>query len=101
MWDESTEYQLNGTTTRKVFETPSSLFVDPKTGMYQSSSGTQDLEWCKRVIEGKYLEKAGWGKFAKSHPVYPFLCDTSIFTRHITTDGIQFPLEIPKKFLKK
>ena len=97
MWNESPEYQVNGTVTRRVFETPNGMFYDPETRAQTSNSGTQDLEWCRRVIQEDHFTKAGWPDYAKKE--FPFLVDTNIFCKHITNDGIQFPLEIPKKFL--
>ncbi len=97
MWKESPEYQVSGTTTRRVFETPSSAFYDPVTKARESNAGTQDLNWCKRVIDGKYLEKAGWHEYQKMK--YPFLVDTNIFVKHITQEGVQFPLAVPDKFI--
>jgi hypothetical protein len=65
------------------------MWFDPETGNYNSLSGTTDLEWCTRVIEGGYLAKAGWKAIAKKK--YPFLVDTTLFCKHINPDGEQFP----------
>jgi hypothetical protein len=92
MWDESEEYQLENTITRRVFETPrKTWFVPGDNGrdFVNTYSGTSDLYWCKRVMEEKMFKKAGWPKFQRKK--YPFLCDTSIFCRHIQPDGRQFP----------
>ena len=92
MWEESEQYEsLGKRVTRKVFETPSKVYKDPKTGaVLATGSGTSDLHWCKRVIEEKVLERAGWPKIARRK--YPFLCDTNIFCRHIDlTSGAQYP----------
>jgi hypothetical protein len=99
MWRESPEYIVSGTTTRRVFETPGRNIYDPARGGMVSETGTQDLEWCKTVISGNFLEKAGWGQFVKKHPKYPFLVDTNLFVRHISTDGVQFPIEVPSEFI--
>lgn len=97
MWKESPEYVVGGTITRRVFRTPNSVAVDPLSGAHLTNAGTQDLDWCKRVIEGNFLEKAGWPEYQKMQ--YPFLVDTSIFVKHIDVDGIQYPLVIPDKYL--
>jgi hypothetical protein len=98
MWKESPEYVVNGQVTRKVFETPNGLSVDPVSGSYFASMGTQDLQWCQRVIKEKFLEKSGWKKFQNKE--FPFLVDTNIRIGHIDTDGRMFPLRMPKKFIK-
>lgn len=77
---------------RKVFETPKNSWFDPESGRYAGQSGTEDLFWCDRVINENVFEKCGnprWAKFAKMKN--PFLCDTSIFARHIDEDGRQYP----------
>lgn len=92
MWDESPEYVINGRITRRVFESPRKLWVDPETEELVIESATSDLDWCDRVIKGDYIRKAGWNKFADEHdPAHPFLCDTNIFVKHINQDGKQFP----------
>lgn len=95
MWADSEEYQVNGHTTRRVFDTPRRGWFDEATGQFNTSTGTSDLDWCTRVIEGDYLRKAGWGEFADAHPKYPFLVDTrNLFCKHIMPDGTQYPLEL-------
>lgn len=95
MWEEAPEYELGipftstRTTTRRVFDTPREATHDPINRTWATRSGTEDLDFCWRVIENNILTKAGWPKFAKKK--YPILCDTSIFCRHITPDGIQYP----------
>lgn len=89
MWDESAEYVVNGQKTRRVFNTPRELFHDPITGQFNSTTGTSDLDWCTRVMEGKYFEKAGWKKHQKMR--YPFLCDTGIFCKQIDEQGVMYP----------
>lgn len=89
MWDESPEYMAGDTKTRRVFDTPRKLWFDPENGSYNNTSGTSDLDWCTRVMEGKYFEKAGWGEFQKKK--YPFLVDTNIFVKHVDPRGRMFP----------
>ena len=76
---------------KQVFDTPEHVFIDPEKRSVNTVTGTEDLAWCNRVISGKYLHKAGWPAVAKKK--YPFLCDTSIFCRHITMDGQVYPIE--------
>ena len=89
MWKESPEYMAGDTKTRRVFETPRKLWFDPEMGQYNSTTGTSDLDWCTRVMEGRYFEKAGWREYQRKK--YPFLVDTNIFCKHITMDGEMFP----------
>lgn len=89
MWEESEQYALGPQITRRVFESPRKAWQDPVTRSWQTLSGTEDLHWCWRVIEEGVLAKAGWPEYQAKK--YPFLCDTSIFCRHITPDGTMFP----------
>ncbi len=91
MWDESDDYEIfNGTTVRKVFETPARIWTDPESGQEQTQVGTSDLNWCDRVIEGNYFKKAGWSKVGRRK--YPFLVDTKIACKHIDlSSGTQYP----------
>ena len=89
MWEDSEEYQIGSTTTRRVFDTPRHLFFDPETDKYNITTGTSDLAWCTRVMEGEYFAKAGWDKYGDKQ--FPFLVDTQIFCRHIDMGGEQFP----------
>jgi hypothetical protein len=75
-------------TTRRVFENPNKLWYDNE-GNFNTLTGTSDLEWCTRVIEGNYFEKAGWTDFVGKK--YPFLVDTSILVKHIDIDGTIYP----------
>jgi len=91
MWDESPEYRVGSVVTRRVFDQPAYVWYDPQTGIASAHTGTSDLAWCKRVIEGNYIGRAGWPEIAKKK--YPFLVDTNIFCRHITPDGVIYPPE--------
>lgn len=93
MWMDAPEYQIGNMTLRKLFYTPRDMWEDPETQMWNTTSGTSDLEWCDRVIKGNYLRKSGWNKFMDELPDkrYPFVVDTSIFCQHINPDGEQFP----------
>jgi hypothetical protein len=89
MWQDSEEYQIGDVITRRVFDTPRHLFFDPESDQYNVTTGTSDLAWCTRVMEGGYFEKAGWHDYQDK--TWPFLIDTNIFCRHINMDGEQFP----------
>lgn len=93
MWNDSEEYQVGKEVTRRVFHTPRGVWYDPESGQYNSTTGTSDLDWCRRIIAGDYLRKAGWNDFVDGleDPRYPFLVDTQIFCRHIELNGEQFP----------
>jgi len=89
VYKDSEEYEWGGQTMRKVWVTPQSQGVDPETGVWHNSGGTEDIYLYDRIIKGNYLAKAGWKKIAKRK--YPYLCDTSIFCRHIDMNGKQYP----------
>ena len=77
---------------RKVFETPRNAWFDPESGAYAQKTGTEDLYWCDRVITEKAFEGCGnpkWKKFGKMK--FPFLCDTSLFGKHIDEMGRMYP----------
>ena len=92
MYDESPEYLINGTTTaRRVFDAPQKMWLD-KEGHFNTLVGTTDLQWCTRIMDGNYFEKAGWPEYKDKK--YPFLVDTGIFVKHIDRNtGEQFPKE--------
>lgn len=90
MWDESEEYRLGDIVTRRVFDTPRHAWSDPETGAFNTSSGTSDLEWCTRVMQGNFFAKAGWPEYQNMR--WPFLVDTAkLFCQHINPNGEQFP----------
>jgi len=97
VWNESPEYIVNGQVTRRVFDNEPTGYVDPMTGGWMQSSGTTDLAFFKRVVEGHFFSKAGFPEYEKME--HPYLCDTSIFVRHIDrATGIQYPISLPKDF---
>lgn len=95
MWNDSPEYTINGKVTRRVFEEPARLVFRPDLQSYVAETGTSDLNWCKRVMTGKYFEKAGWKKYQEMK--YPFLVDTNLFLYHCDNNGRMFPLQMPKE----
>lgn len=90
-WEKEPEYRLtNGEMTKKVFETPRRIFIDPQTMGQYIQAGTQDLPFFDKIIDQGVLKKTGWHNIARRK--YPFLCDTSIFCRHIDRNtGRQYP----------
>ncbi|GAC1502551.1 MAG: hypothetical protein NVS1B6_09290 [Steroidobacteraceae bacterium] len=97
MWAESPEYITSGQTTRRIFHAPAESWSDPVKGAFFSSGGTSDLAWCKRVMDDGIFAKAGWPEYAKMEN--PFLIDTSIFVKHIDANGVQYPLQVPTRFV--
>jgi len=95
LWDESPEYEVNGVKTRRVFNLPDKRWGSPEEGGFGAVRGTTDLEWCSRLMNDRILEKAGWKEFQEMP--YPFLVDTNIFIKHITQDGILYPLQTPER----
>jgi hypothetical protein len=73
---------------RRVFNTPRDVYFD-EYGNANSMTGTSDLDWCARVIDGGYFEKSGWSDFEGVE--YPFLVDTNIMCYHMNNDGERFP----------
>jgi hypothetical protein len=94
MYKDSEEYQIGNQTARRVFDSPRSAWFNQETGQYNTTAGTSDLDWCRRVIDGDYLRKAGWGEFADAHPDWPFLVDTNLFCQHIDINGTKNPMEM-------
>lgn len=97
-WKNSPEYMVGGEKTRRVFEQPNRMIFNAERGGYEAVGGTTDLAWCKRIMKEKLFTKIGFPEFDKMP--YPFLVDTDIFVKHIDQNGRQYPLEIPKQFLK-
>lgn len=91
MWKDSPDYitPVGGQKTRRVFDTPNKVWFDEATGQYSSLTGTSDMDWCTRVIKGRYFEKAGYPDIQKKK--YPFLVDTNIFCKHIDQSGKVYP----------
>lgn len=89
MWQDAEVYQLGPIQTRRVFETPARAWFDPETGFVNTVTGTSDIDWCHKVMDGGYFAKAGWTEYADKE--FPFLMDTNIFCKHINPNGEQFP----------
>jgi GT2 family glycosyltransferase len=89
MWNESAEYNINGTVTRRVFEQPEKIWFDPEVNGLRMQGGTSDLEWCTRIMKDKIFEKAGWKTISRKK--FPFLVDTKIFVKHIDKTGKIYP----------
>lgn len=91
MWLDADWYIAGGNKrVKKIFDTPSGTQIDPEKRSWDTFAGTEDLAWCNRVMAGKYLQKAGFKKVGRQK--YPFLIDTGIFCKHITNDGMVYPL---------
>lgn len=97
LWKESEEYQVNGITTRRVFDNRPKIVGKPEDGRYATASGTTDLAFYTRIMQNDIFRKAGWPEYSKKK--HPFLVDTNIFVYHITQSGIKYPLYIPEKYL--
>lgn len=90
IWENSEEYEVEpGVRPRRVFETPSTSFIDPETGAVNTFVGTEDLAFYKRIHEGGYYSKAGFPKIQRKK--YPLLLDTNIFCPHVDFNGIMYP----------
>lgn len=94
MYQDAPEYtatDINGNSfkVKRVFETPTRIGIDPETRSWQVQTGTEDLDFCNRIVEENVLKRAGWDEIAEKE--FPFLIDTNIFCRHIDFDGVQYP----------
>ena len=91
MWEESEPYMIGNVEARRVFETPSKAWFDPESAQFNTTAGTSDLAWCKRVMDEGFFEKAGWPEYQGRE--FPFLVDTNIHCMHInnTLSGEQYP----------
>lgn len=91
MWRDAKPYVAGGDKrVRKVFDTPFGMNMDPVKRTWDSFAGTEDLAWYNRVMAGKYLAKAGFKKVGEKR--YPFLVDTGLFCKHMTNDGMVYPV---------
>lgn len=93
VWDDSPEYLCGGYKIRRVFDSPAKSWYDEEKGSQEALVGTSDLDFCKRVIAGDYLTKAGWPELGSSKVKYPFMVDTSLYCEQIEQDGTRYPLE--------
>ena len=91
MYPKAEPYRAHdGAKLNRLFESPHKITYDVNTGFFGTKQGTQDLAFFERVINDKVLKHTGWDKIARKK--YPFLCDTSIFCRHIDRNtGRQYP----------
>lgn len=89
MYSESEEYEAYGTKLRKVFETPAAVWYDPELRGWHAEVGTEDINWCHKVITNKIFDKSGWPEYQEKE--WPFLIDTNMYCRHIDMNGIQYP----------
>ena len=97
--EESEEYMAGDQKARRIFETPAKKWLDPQENAWMTETGTEDINWCHRVITERILEKAGW----KEHQAmeYPFLVDTNIFCRHIDMNGRVYPSMGEERYFTK
>ncbi len=90
LYNESKEYEvMPGLKVKEVYETPAKVWYEPEARSWFTTTGTEDLKLCDRIMEEGVFKKAGWAEFQEKE--FPFLCDTGIFGKHITNDGIQYP----------
>jgi len=90
VYRESPEYSLGNGTARQVFQTPAAQVYDAERHGWFSKGGTEDLTFYHRLIDDDGTWKGLGGQSTKKMK-YPFLCDTSVFCRHIDWNGIQYP----------
>lgn len=91
MYEASPQYQMGNALVRRIFETPAKVWYDINTDAFHAMAGTEDIHWCDRVVREEFFEKAGWSEYQEKE--YPFLCDTSIYCKHISFDGVHYPIQ--------
>jgi len=89
VYNDVEEYQIGALKLRRVFNTPQNTYFDAESQTWNTSGGTEDLDFYHRLKNKGYFKKAGWSKHQAME--YPLLCDTEIFGRHIDWDGVQYP----------
>jgi hypothetical protein len=94
MYEEAEPYKIGDYSVRRVFQTPARTWWDPEKISWQNAAGTEDLHWCRNVIDNNFFIKATkfggtWEKFQKKK--YPFIIDTGLYCKHIEFDGRQYP----------
>ncbi len=99
VWDESEEYLAGNERVRKVFETPQKAWFDPEQHGWQTLSGTEDLNFCWKLIDHGIFKKAGWPEFQKKR--FPFLVDTGLFCKHIDPSGVLYPSQGEEKYWER
>ena len=100
VYKDTEVYDLEGMKVHRIFSTPTRVFYDPQQNSFTLASGTEDLDFLKRVIDHGYLKRAGWPKHQSKR--YPFIVDTNIYCRHIAENGIMYPsMGEEQKFLKQ
>lgn len=55
--DESPQYMAGGIRVHRVFDAPIKTFFNEATGAQEALSGTTDLNFCRRAIEGGFLRR--------------------------------------------
>lgn len=90
MYDEAPSYYLGGRLVKRIFETPASVYFDVDTLSAGAVTGTEDINWCQRVVANRVFEKAGFPEYQEMEN--PFMVDTSIFCKHIDWNGKQYPI---------
>jgi len=92
LYDHSPVLDVSGVKVRHVFSTPRQTFMDPESGLWARTVGTEDMYFLDRIREEKVLEKfPQWEHLAGRK--YPFLVDTRMFCQHIELNGTTYPLE--------
>lgn len=89
LYENSPSYMVGSKQVREIYKTPSKVWFSPEERSWFALTGTEDLYWCRRVINEGVFAKAGWPELADKQ--YPFVIDTGTFCRHIDFNGMQFP----------
>ena len=67
----------------------------PNTKFFNNNGGDK-----RTIASGGELEGQSGGLFDAQEGFQFFLVDTTIFVKHIDQNGRQYPLQMPKKFIK-
>lgn len=100
LYEESEQYTVKGYNARRFFRSPAFTHWDPETQQWYRATGTEDLDFCSRIMRDNIFKKAGWPEFQKKQ--YPFMIDTNLFCKHIDWNGRIFPAHgEEKKYMRK
>jgi hypothetical protein len=99
LYEHSPVLDVSGVKVRQVFTSPRQTYMDPETGAWTRTVGTEDIHFLKRIKnEGVFKAIPQWEHLEGKK--YPFIVDTRMFCQHIELTGVRYPLENPPGYDK-